>query len=287
MEVKHLLSSKVFGVFVPAYTETEHWYEHTETKKKLPSVTTITGILDKPWLAKWKIKEGIKYLVNNQGEYLHISQLDRAIDAAVKASEIKTEKAQHIGTAVHETIERWINDWIVYNKKPETSLVHYYDPKFEIDTVTHLRYDLTETQIIAALRSAEKYFESLDNSIYPIAYELTVGDLEFGYAGKLDLLMSVGGEIEVWDWKTSNQIPENDATYPMQINAYTAAFEKMTGITINKLRLIKLSKAEDRFTMFEVEKSKELLDAFYSLCNFYEKTKLRETSFYKKIHSNP
>lgn len=282
--MKQLAESKIQeirGLFKPDHTDTEHWYVHTKTGARLPSVTTVTAIVRKPWLDRWKIKEGLKYLVETHGDQISERDLPSALEAAIMASEVKSEEASSIGDAVHDTIEKWLIEWIKTGHKPEISLVNFYSPNFVTDEITHLKYDLTQTQIIACLRSADKMFNEFN--VTPIAVEITVGDVESGYAGKLDALMLVDGELEIWDWKTSNMIPTEDFRYPMQINAYRKAFEKMTGLEISKQRIVQLSKSEDRFTIYEVDISDDLLEAFKALVKFYGEARNKLSRYYRSI----
>ena len=278
--MKHL-----HNVFVPDYTDDEHWYLHKETGARLPSVTTISSIIKKPWLEKWKLKEGIKYLIDNHGSSVTHKDFDRALESAIHASQKKSEVALVVGSAVHDTIEKYLDEWLLNREKPSRDLIHYYDKDFVTDETTHLRYDLTQTQIIAGLRSAQRLFESFDD-FEPVAVEICVGDVKRKYAGKLDLLCRVNGKLEIWDWKTSAMIDKHSSDYPIQINAYRKAFELMSGEKVHKQRIIQLSKSEDKFTMYEVKKSNDLLKAFYALADYYDKAYKGTESYYTAVQKH-
>ena len=271
--------------FVPDYTEHEHWYLHKESGIRVPSVTTISSVIKKPWLEKWKLKEGINYLIENYGQSLTHKQYDIALESAMTASEVKSEQALIIGSAVHNTIEQYLDDWLLKGEKPEKQLIHYYANKFVQDECTHLRYDITETQVIAALRSAQELFEQFPD-FEPVAVELCVGSVKYKYAGMLDLLCRVGGKLEIWDWKTTVMIDPKASDYPIQINAYRKAYETMSGETIHKQKIIQLSKSENKFTMYEVAKSNTLLQAFYSLADYYEKVIQNNDEYYKEVRKH-
>ena len=278
--MKHL-----HNVFVPDYTETEHWYKHVDTGVRLPSVTTISSIIKKPWLEQWKLREGIKYLIDNHGHSISHKDFNLAIQAAAQASNKKSEEALTVGSAVHDTIEKYLDEWLLNREQPEKDLIHYYEPDYVIDEATHLKYDLTQTQIIAGLRSAQRLFEDV-GTFEPVAVEICVGDVDKKYAGKLDLLCKVDGKLEIWDWKTSAQIPMDQSDYPVQINAYRKAFEKMSGETVHKQRIVQLSKSEDKFTMYEVKKSNDLLKAFYALAEYYDKAIKETGTYYSAVHKH-
>jgi hypothetical protein len=272
---------EVSGAFKPNYTpeDSEHWYVHTQTGLSVPSVTTVSSILEKKWIVKWKIKEAVSYILTTEGDVLSEKDMDRVLESSYLASEKKVLVAQTVGTIVHDTIEKWFEKYLLEGKRPTKTLVSMYQPKFVIDQTTHLKYNTTQTQVIAALRSAQSFIDKHDAR--PLALEICVGDVKYGYAGKLDALMWVDGKIEIWDWKTSNVISLDDPTYPIQINAYRKAFEDMTGLSVEKQKIIQLSKHEDRFTWYEVEKSDDLLQAFYGLLTFYGK---RKGKHYQEIY---
>lgn len=275
--------SKIRKEFIEDYTETEHWYRHIKTSNLVPSVTTIMSMLEKPWLIDYRIKEAVKYILDNHGQSVEYHELENVISASVTASKKKTEVAKAVGSKVHYIIETWFDKWIIDGVRPDKDLIESFDPNFIQDETTHLRYDTTETQIIASLRSAQQFIDE-HPTFTPIAVEINVGDAEAGYAGKLDMLVMVDDKLEIWDWKTSNFIPPTDFYYPAQINAYAYAFEKMTGLTVDNLKVVQLSKHEDRFSMYEVNKSEALLESFKLLAKFYEETKIKRHKYYSRIY---
>jgi hypothetical protein len=254
--------------FTPMHTEHEHWYKHEETGKIVPSVTTVLSVLDKPWLAKWKVHEAVRYIVSGYSGILNAGDLESILEESMKVSERKVVQAQVVGTTVHNAIEEFIAEWIRYGVQPK-SVMDFFDKNFVIDSATHLRYDNTQTQIIAALRSAQELFDRYKDAV-PLASEIRVGDPVAGYAGTLDLVILVNGKVEIWDWKTSNQINEKDPGYPMQISIYKKAFESMIGIKVEKLCIIQLSKHEDKYAIYTVDTSYKSIQAFNALLKYYE-----------------
>lgn len=254
--------------FTPVHTENEHWYRHEETGIVVPSVTTVLNLLDKPWLAKWKVHEAVRYIVSEYSGILQSAHLESILEDSLKVSEKKVSNAQVIGTSVHNAIEAYIGDWILHDKRPE-SVIQYFDKKFVVDNTTHLRYDTTQAQIIAAISSAQALFDRFPEAI-PLASEIRVGDIKYGYAGTIDFVVMINGKIEIWDWKTSNQISETDPGYPMQISAYRRALANATGLKISKSRIIQLSKHEDRYAIYEVDTFTKSIRAFYALLKYYE-----------------
>jgi hypothetical protein len=267
------------NVFVPDYTDqdNEHWYIHTETGARLPSVTTISSILHKSWILDWKMREGIKSIIKTG-----VSDYEHAFEKAKNASQEKSQDALTIGSAVHDTIETYLKNWQKYNKKPSKDVLYYYLPDFKLDNTTHLRYDDIQLQVIAGLRSAQSAINKY-KTFKPVVVEICVGDTVNKYAGKLDLLCDIDGKLEIWDWKTSVIIPADKPDYPIQINAYRKAFEKMTNKKVHKQRIVQLSKSEDKYTMYEVEKSNDLLKAFYALCKYYDTVIKGTHKYYREI----
>ena len=89
---------------------------------------------------------------------------------------------------------------------------------------------------------AYAYIELLHSEIESIQeVEFTVHSMEQGYAGTLDLLATFRGDDRpsIIDLKTSNSV---SLDWPLQLSAYSRAYEEMTGISPLKRAVIRIPK---------------------------------------------
>ena len=70
-----------------------------------------------------------------------------------------------------------------------------------------------------------------------IAKEMKIFNKKGGYAGTLDALIEVRGEIVLVDWKSSSSIHEN---FPLQFASYAVAIEQMTDLKIDQTACLQL-----------------------------------------------
>jgi len=70
-----------------------------------------------------------------------------------------------------------------------------------------------------------------------IATELAVFSKKERYAGRVDCIAKLFGEIYVIDWKSSKSIHES---FPLQFSAYAKAIEEMTNLNINNTACLQL-----------------------------------------------
>jgi len=175
--------------------------------RKLPSVTTILGLLSKPALIAWSANVGVDYIKENlidkilKGEVSleELKEIDTSeiVRQAKKYHKEKKEQAANIGSKVHHAIQKF--------------LVAKDGEQVEVDE-----------DIKKPFYAFLDWFES--NKVEPIPefIEYTVWSEE-GYAGTEDLVAYVNGKLYLIDFKTSKAI------YPemvMQIAAYFYAFKE-------------------------------------------------------------
>jgi hypothetical protein len=202
------------------FTAGNHRYHITDTKPKvyIPSVTTICGLLDKPFLVQWAANCASEAAV---AAYMaHEGALD---DEHVEAF-IATGKAAHrdvrdeganVGTAVHHAVKMaLVPGWV----PPEDELV---DGGIEAEMALMAFEEWHGEHIIA-------------RGIEPLLVERIVVHPDGSYVGTFDLVAKAPSEdsptgfvLETFDWKTSNQSDSNPcALYPeylFQIAAYRRA----------------------------------------------------------------
>lgn len=89
---------------------------------------------------------------------------------------------------------------------------------------------------------AYAYIDWLHHEIESIQeVELTVHSMEYGYAGTMDLLATFRGDSapSIIDLKTSNSVSSD---WPLQLSAYSRAYNEMTGIVALKRVIVRVPK---------------------------------------------
>jgi genome maintenance exonuclease 1 len=152
----------------------------------LPSITTVLSILSRDSIAKWRKKVG-------EEEANRISH-----------------RASTRGTAVHEIIERYINN--------EKDFKNGYTPDI-ISTFNDIR-------------------PILDNRIGRVyAQEAPLYSTHLGVAGRVDCVAEFDGRLSIIDFKTSRKPKQTNwiTNYFMQESAYAIMWEERTGKPIVQL----------------------------------------------------
>lgn len=175
------------------------WYVHPESGDRQPGVTSVIGVLNKPFLVNWAAKVAAEFVCDNIGSVMPLAMSDRgaAIDLIKGASRRYTAKRGEIGTAAHELFERLAKGEDVGRQHPDMQ-----------PYVNHFKAFLDRFQPEFLLT------------------EPTVWNSTVGYAGSADAFLRIDGEIIVADWKTSA------AVYPevgLQLSAYRHAEALLEG----------------------------------------------------------
>ncbi len=308
-EVKSIIAERVpVGLVVSEHTDSEHWYRHTPSGVLLPSVTTITGVLQAPHLKMWSANMALDYLEE------HAAEIEPGVNipielrkAAIMAHEDVFHDAGDIGTQGHGIIEDYLKVWLETGLQPAdiTSFITGEDHR-----------------LWAITRSAQKVF----NAYYaiPVASELKVAYVpknkpEKGFAGTLDALMMFAfPEVEgskkcehvvhlvagrwdrlgcmecgarwqyhftLVDFKTSNSI-QNKTEYYMQTSAYWKAIKVLLGIAPTRVVIVRLDKHQEKYEILEVLKPVKAFSAFAQLKNVYDFLKLPESKKSLQIERN-
>jgi hypothetical protein len=170
------------------------FYVHPTTNAKVPGVTSITGNLPKPFLQYWGQKLVAEEAVDNLGSITQLmvaGNRDAAIDMLKRAPQRSTGNAAQTGTEVHGLAER-------LNRGEDLGQVH---PDFE-PWINQYRNFLEDWQ--------PEFLE----------VESTVWSDTYGYAGTLDGICRIDGDLLLWDLKTGKGV------YPevgLQLSAYAHA----------------------------------------------------------------
>ncbi len=162
------------------FNEKKHFYSVGTTS--IPSVTGITGIVDKSGpLMWWAVGECVKYVQNNH-PILHDSTDEVVMEQfwhdAHRAHQRTSRTAASIGTLAHEWIHKYLD-----GKTPKF-------PKNE--------------KLRTTIRSFLKWHT--DHELEPYETEFKVYSKEHQFAGTCDFDGMVNGERCILDWKTSKAI---------------------------------------------------------------------------------
>jgi len=223
--------------------------------KGYPSVTTITGLLNKPALYNWYAKITAEYLRGlvleaiadpsiDAFDFLKELTTDKIIKAAkAQPGKIKEAAAQK-GKKVHKAIEDYF----------KTGMVKIGDDiKPQIEKFFSWRYE---------------------RKLSPIASEHIVYSQKYKYAGTLDLVAKLSfnehplPHIYVIDFKTSNGIwPE----HKLQLAAYMIAYEEMSGKEIDEGGILRIDKesGETEWHGFSKEELLDYFEEFRRLCEIW------------------
>jgi hypothetical protein len=263
MDLK-LKCEKVFSNFL--YDDFDHSYTHDITKEKLTSVTQFIGKLKPPFDSEyWSCykafqKAGYKpylsdggFSVNKQLIIPGVTNLDKYNIKEVQEEILKewktlNEDGTDRGSFLHNLMEDLDNrDYTKYKEVITTSEDPYYIQ------LSHLAY---------------KFKQETKEFLYPILKEFTVGDLDYGIAGKLDRIYynENSGEYEVWDFKTDKKLKYSNKyqkialfnlddcefdKYSLQTSLYKHLIEKNTGIKLGVSYVVHFDKLQNLYNIIE------------------------------------
>jgi len=213
MPIKHKMYN---GEVEMVYDPKKHGY--TVGGVKLPSVTQITGIIDKPALIHWAVNQTadrIGELWQPERPYSE-AQITAAIGDAKGARYRTSQRALNIGSQAHDWIEQYIKAKLFGFDPPENP---DYPP----------------------VRNATDSFlewESQHDVEY-ISSERKVFSREHMYSGTADIDFIVDEKRIAGDLKTSKGIyPE----YKLQVAAYAAALAEEDGTNYDGLMIVRVPK---------------------------------------------
>jgi len=168
-----------------------------------PSVTTITGMLDKPALLSWASNCAVDHIQENIEVVQDKEDVHRGEDvlqAARKAYAQKRDKAATSGTRCHNAIEAHI--------------------KGEDSRVIEILGDDEQANI--GYKAFQEWEET--NHVEWEQVECTVFCLSIGYAGRFDAIAKINGHRYLIDFKTSSGIYDE---MKYQLCAYKQAYNEM------------------------------------------------------------
>jgi hypothetical protein len=209
------------AIITKSVMDSSHWYSldgkpvHTQPTKDgegqrattlrdarkmmlLPSVTSIIGILDKPQLTRWKMREVAKAAIaipGPQGD----EPVERFADRAIEAAMSQVGEAADLGSRIHAAIENLMRGGA---EEPSEELQPYVKPVLE--WMRQVGVKVTHSEIV------------LVNAVH-------------GFAGRVDALFTWGdgfGKMGILDFKTKKtkegEKVEAYDEHTLQLAAYAA-----------------------------------------------------------------
>lgn len=235
------------------YSDAAHAYYVTDSDNpderfRVPSVTTICGIVDKSQaLVPWAVNVTLDFLrkaILPDQTYSDI-ELQTIFETAKRANRIVKQEAADIGTQVHNWLEKYFKTGI----PPEAS---------------------DDEQVQNGIKAALGWLD--EHKVEPVAIEKKIYSRKYKYSGTLDKLAVVDDKLCLIDWKTSKYIY---AEHRFQTAAYVAAYEEEIGEKIDSRWLIQLGKATGEFDPHRFPRSHQKRDfkAFVGALRVYERLK--------------
>lgn len=170
------------------------FYVHPDTAARAPGVTSVVGMLPKPFLKAWAAKMVATEAVTALDSWLPLAQHDEqaAIDHLKKAPDRLTRGAADVGTDAHGVFEA-------------------------------LAKGETLGRLTPALQVYADHFRGFLDVYQPefLHVEETVWSETHGYAGSFDWIAKIGGEVVYGDNKTTKSGVHEEVA--LQLSAYAHA----------------------------------------------------------------
>lgn len=230
------------------FDEEKHRFWRMENGKKVNilGVTSVTGVVDKSSaLIGWAVKLARLYLSDRveAGEPITLSE----IEEACRQHTIRKKEAADIGTEIHSIVEKWI-------KQQELEIPE--DDRIRNGFDAFLKFQ-TEHKA--------KWIES-EKIIYSQKHD---------YAGILDAVAEIDGDLVLVDFKSSNGLyPEMS----FQAAAYQLAYEEMTGKQIKYRLIARFGKEDGEFEVKRYDENQADKEAFLACLTLKRRLKQLDKS---------
>lgn len=245
-------------------TRKGRFYE-TPDGERYPSVTTILGVIGKPALIQWSAKvERELVLETSANLYMDVHGTPEMSRMAwittmttrlgkERANQKALSKAGEIGSQIHALIEWELQMKMLTQPGPSP---HVTDAA------------------MWGFMAWQDWAKSVN--LKPIAIEQTVWSRTHGYAGTLDLLAEVNGELTVLDWKSGK------AVYPeahLQNAAYRTAIREMGHGDPVKGIIVRVPKVvtDPNFEAVEADSEAESMEVFLNAKKLWEWNQAKDT----------
>ena len=199
------------GEVAVEFTPATHRYR--VNGKPVRGVTSILGVINKPFLLPWAVNQTIGYIMAHTDEFKAGTEADvnKILYGAKDEHERVRDEAAMLGSAIHAWVEQHLK-----GQKPEM-------PENE-----------------RAITAVMAFTEWLEGSKFKITdSERILYSRKHHYIGTCDMMGEKDGKLWLLDLKTGNQI------YPeafLQTAAYAAAFTEETGKEVYGRCILRISK---------------------------------------------
>jgi len=216
------------------------------TLNLLPSVTNIIGILDKPQLTRWKMREVAKAAIaipGPQGE----EPVERFADRAIEAAMSQVSDAADLGTKIHNAIEN-----LMRGSAEELSAEMQPYVKPVLDWMRKVGVKVTHSEIV------------LVNAVH-------------GFAGRVDALFTWGEpdapNMGILDYKTTKTKPDQKVEaydeHTLQMAAYAATHygaEYLNRVVAANIFISTTEPGRIEVVKHDKERLVEAYEAFTQMC---------------------
>ncbi len=248
---------------------------YTVNGQELPSVTTITGMLDKPALIPWTAKMMKRFVLENVTNIDMGSPhaLENLLDAAMSAGKAERDRSAGVGTETHDMLEAYGALRILPEDEgglPNRAPLVWNDADVENEQ-TH--------NTLSAFNS----WVTTNDVIY-LRAEAGVHSLTYGFAGTLDAIAVVNGVPFILDYKTSNYLGDE---YKLQLAAYWLAAMEMRLCQLEqppRIGVLRLDKEDGSYEFRDfTENIQTRVKCFISLLDAYYLMKKRRLKNNRRV----
>tara|TARA_R110002020_G_scaffold413498_1_gene623125 strand:- start:308 stop:1075 length:768 start_codon:yes stop_codon:yes gene_type:complete len=215
------------------YNDEKHTY--MVEGKQVPAVTRIVDAVSPKNLTEWAAKAGADWWLDNYTDDVEMQAI--MYDGIRYAHKEISRGAQNIGSDVH----KWIELWIKFKMNGGSAIADY---PYEVKTPMENFHKWAESREVEWVGSEKKVYSKFWN-----------------YAGTIDALARINGELYVIDFKTSAKIYKE---YYLQVYGYAQAVHEMVNVGDTLLSnvehypkgmIVRLDKNKDTFqeVAFECE----------------------------------
>jgi hypothetical protein len=222
----------------------------------IPSVTKIIDGIVPVYLIQWAANVGADWFKENAERGWDLNNSDDVLaiaDGISNAHKNISGRAKDIGKTVHNYIQEVIN-W---------SLAAY-----EEGFVGGMPELPEDEQAVNSIKAFGKW--GAENDVEWISAEEKIYSKEYKYAGTVDAVALVDGELSVIDFKTSKQIYKS---YKLQVYAYKQAIEEVYGQEVKRCFILRFDKTNGKFQAKEIKDN--YLPAFLKGLDFLNEYKRR------------
>ncbi len=199
-----------------------HKYKIDWSKDWLYSVSSITGIVDKPMLKQWAVNCACNYLLKQP------KITEATIEHIRKFWAEETDDALNTGKQLHDYLE-WFSKY---------KMNQWDKPEFP-----------TDEKARKALTWFLDWYTS--HNITFLASEMLVYSKIHNYVGRFDILYNMNWKVILSDWKTSKTIyPE----YINQVVGYAIAYEEEHNVILDGVSINRFDKDTGDFDSYVVMK---------------------------------